>query len=279
MVTHAQARESGLTDRQISYRLSSGKWRRVHRGVYATFTGRVPRAAQLWAALLWAGEGAVLSHETALEVAGLTDEAGPEIHVTVPRRRRPAQGTPMPGVVVHRSDRARSLVSAPAQPPRTPVEDAVLDLAAATRAFDDAYAWVAQALADWQVPARTLRQALGTRTRFPRRGWLIDALDDAAEGSTARIESRYLRDVLRAHGLAAAADYGVAVEFAGIAARRDRPGGDARALRFGLVAVTAGACASAARVAAALREHGWPGQPHPCRRTGCVLRVPPPARE
>jgi predicted transcriptional regulator of viral defense system len=278
MLTHAQAREHGLTDRQISYRLSTGKWQRVHRGVYATFTGQVPRAARLWAALLWAGEGAVLSHQTALEVAGLTGGEDPAIHVTVPRRRRPAQGTPMPGVVVHRSDRARS-VAAPARLPRTPVEDTILDVAATTRAFDDAYAWMARALTDWHVPARALRQALATRTRFPRRAWLIDALDDAVAGSTARTESRYNRDVVRAHGLPAPESYGVAVEFAGIATRRDRPVRDARTFRFDPVAVTAGACASAALAAAALREHGWPGRPRPCRRTSCVLRVSRPPGE
>jgi hypothetical protein len=275
IATHVQARQAGFSDRQIAYRLSSRKWQRMHRGVYATFTGGPPRAARLWAALLWAGEGAVLSHETALEVAELTDEQSQQIHVTVPRRRRPAQGKPMPGVVVHRSDRARSLAQAPWELPRTPVEDTVLDLAAATRTFDDAYAWVSRALASWQVPARTLRQAVDRRTRFPRRAWFIDALDDAAEGVHSRIESRYVRDVERAHGLPAGESYGVAVEFDGIASHRDLnlAVGDVDAFRFDLIAVTTGACGSAAIVAAALCRNGWPGKPHPCRKASCVLRA------
>jgi Transcriptional regulator, AbiEi antitoxin len=274
IATHVQARQAGFSDRQITYRLSSGKWQRVHRGVYATCAGPLPRAARLWAALLWAGEGAVLSHETALEVAELTDEQGLQIHVTVPRRRRPAQGKPMPGVVVHRSDRARSVAHAPWQLPRTPVEDTVLDLAAATRTFDDAYAWISRALAGWQVPALTLRRAIGARTRFPHRAWFIDALDDAGQGVHSRIESRYVRDVERAHGLPTAGSYGVAVEFDGFEARRDLglATRDVATLRVDLLAVTTGACASAVTVGAAMRGSGWPGEPHPCRKASCVLR-------
>lgn len=45
----------------------------IHPGVYATFTGQVGRQARMWAALLYAGEGARLSHETAAELTGLAD--------------------------------------------------------------------------------------------------------------------------------------------------------------------------------------------------------------
>ena len=75
IATHVQARQAGFSDRQITYRLSSGKWQRVHRGVYATCTGPLPRAARLWAALLWAGEGAVLSHEPQ-KASGFGSETG-----------------------------------------------------------------------------------------------------------------------------------------------------------------------------------------------------------
>jgi len=51
----------------MAHRLKSAKWRRVQRGVYATFTGPVHREARLWAALRRAGPGAMLSHETAAE--------------------------------------------------------------------------------------------------------------------------------------------------------------------------------------------------------------------
>src|SRR5580693_3946998 len=71
----SQALRAGYSRRAMAHRLKSAKWRRVQRGVYATFTGPVHREARLWAALRRAGPGAMLSHETAAEVHGLTDKA------------------------------------------------------------------------------------------------------------------------------------------------------------------------------------------------------------
>ena len=45
--------------------MRSGRWQRLQRGVYATFSGEPTRQTALWAALLRAGPGAVLSHQTA----------------------------------------------------------------------------------------------------------------------------------------------------------------------------------------------------------------------
>jgi hypothetical protein len=85
IIDRTQAKQAGFSDRQIWHRLRSGRWQHVHEGVYATFTGALPREARLWAALRRAGEGAMLSHETAAEVHGLIDRpAGQTVHVTVP---------------------------------------------------------------------------------------------------------------------------------------------------------------------------------------------------
>ena len=58
----------------IKFRVSSGRWRQMHPGVYATFTGEPSRGARLWAAVLSADPGAALSHETAAELHRLTDK-------------------------------------------------------------------------------------------------------------------------------------------------------------------------------------------------------------
>ena len=175
VVTHAQAREHGFSARQIEFRAESGKWRRIHRGIYTTFTGKPPREAQLWAALLWAGKGAMISHETAAELQGLAEEQSETIHVTVPSSRRPL-GNPMPGVVIHRSNQSRCDGVAPLKLPRTRIEDTVLDLVATARTADDAYRWVSRAVADGKVSAEGLRRALDRRKRFPGRKWLSDVL-------------------------------------------------------------------------------------------------------
>ena len=72
----------------IATRLERGRWQQLHWGVYAAFTGPPPRTAWLWAAVLRASPGAVLSHLTAAELHGLLDPPAELIFVTVPSTRR-----------------------------------------------------------------------------------------------------------------------------------------------------------------------------------------------
>ena len=88
MVTRQQALDAGMSDGAIVAKIRFGRWQRVHAGVYATFTGPMTRDAQLWAAVLAAGPGAQLSHQTAAEINRLTDRPSPFIHVTIPANRR-----------------------------------------------------------------------------------------------------------------------------------------------------------------------------------------------
>ena len=74
VVSREQAGAAGFTEKAIAWRLRSGKWQRIHRGVDATFTGKPSREGRLWAAVLCVGPDAVLSHETAAEIHGLTDK-------------------------------------------------------------------------------------------------------------------------------------------------------------------------------------------------------------
>jgi predicted transcriptional regulator of viral defense system len=96
VVELSQVRQANISRGSLEHRLKSGKWRRMHRGVYAAFTGEVSREARLWAAVHRAGPGAMLSHESAAEAHGLSDEPSSEIHITVPSRRRPAQKSQSP---------------------------------------------------------------------------------------------------------------------------------------------------------------------------------------
>ena len=245
----------------------------------------------------------MLSHETAAELHGLTDRPSRKINITVPHSRRPAQQGPIKSVVIHRSDVSRPQRLPEWQLPRTRVEDTVLDLVATSATFDDAYAWVSRAVADRLVTVGMLRAALDARKRMRWRGWLTDALTDADEGAQFPLERRYLRDVERAHGLPRAerqarstirgrthykdnlyGKYGICVEIDGRAYHRaervqkdkDRDNlnlaaGGIQTFRFGPVNVTERACESAAMVAESLRRNGWEGQPHPCRRPGCMV--------
>jgi hypothetical protein len=303
IVDRRQALDVGFSRRQISYRLRSGAWQRVYPGVYATFTGPLPREARLWAAVRFAGDGAMVSHETAAEVHGMIERPASSIHVTVGRSRRPAPYRPVQGLVIHRSDQSRQQFPGPFKLPRTRVDDTVLDLVAAAPTFDHAYTWISRAVFRNLVTASSLREALARRSRIRWRAWLNDAFAEACDGVLSSLELRYVRDVERAHGLPASQhqarrrlngkthlkdnwypEYRLAVEVDGPAYHEhervqldnDRDNAnlaadDVKTFRFGPVAVTEHACATAAMVAVTLQRNGWRGIPRPCRRAGCTV--------
>jgi hypothetical protein len=307
IVDRSQALQSGFTRRQIEYRLSSAAWQSVYPSVYATFSGPLSREARLWAAIKLAGDGAMVSHQTAAEVHGMVDKPlGTAIHVTVPLHRRPVRRNPPRGVVIHRSGQSQAQFVGPFKLPRTRVEDTVLDLVAAAPTFDQAYSWISRAVSRKLVTISGLQAALASRHRVRWRNWLNEALADASDGVHSSLERRYVRDVERAHGLPRSqhqvrrqfdakvqyrdnwyTDYKVVVEVDGPAYHqnervqldKDRDNinlalDDVKTHRFGPVGVTERACETAVLVAATLQRSGWQGSPHPCRRPGCDVRRP-----
>src|SRR5881296_343955 len=74
VVSRSQAIRAGLSPGMIKFRVRSGRWRQIHPGVYATFTGELSRRAHLWAAVLFVGPGAALSYEAAAELHRLSDK-------------------------------------------------------------------------------------------------------------------------------------------------------------------------------------------------------------
>ena len=160
--------------------------------------------SQLWAALLRAGPEAVLSHQTAAELYGLIKQPGPLIHVTVPAGSNPAKSARIPGVVVHRSrilDRTRHPVLLP---PRTRIEDTVLDLIEGMNDPADRYDLICRAIGGRLTTATRLRLALKRRKRFRDRREAESALADAGQGALSNLERWYLGGVERRHKLPAA---------------------------------------------------------------------------
>ena len=295
VISRRQARDAGWPERTVDRRLRSGTWQRLYRGTYATFTGDLSREAKLWAAVLRAGPGAALSHESAAEIHGLADKPSPKIHISVPASRNPSRLRRIPGVIIHRS---RCLVpewQPPWQLPRTTVEDTVLDLVSAARTFDDAYGWISIAVGRRRTTPQLLSKALAARSRIRWRAWITDALQDAAEGIHSPLERNYVHGVERAHRLPSARrqakrrhgsgtryldnlyeEYGVCVELDGVAAHpaegrwRDTHRDNANlvqgteTLRYGWPDATENRCRTAVEIAAVLRRHGWEGTIRPC---------------
>lgn len=260
VVSRTQAMRTGLSAGMIKFRIRSGRWQQLHLGVYATFTGAPGRGARLWAALLAAGPGAVLSYETAAELQGLADKPVSPVHVTVPHGRHIVAPE---GVCLHRSDRALAAAQAGTYPPRTTVEETVLDLTQVARTFDDVCGWVTRAIARELTDETRLHAAMTKRERLRWRADLHEVLEAAVTGDHSVLEFRYHRDVERAHGLP---EPGRQVPFTAKDGRRGRQ----QSLRYGWTAVTKHPCATAAEVIEVLRNHGWRGRPRPCS-PGCPV--------
>lgn len=290
-ISRQQLLDGGLSSQMIKRRLSCGRWQPLYRGVYAVFNGPPPRATWLWAAVLRAGPGATLSHLTAAELHGLTDAAPETIFVTVPSVRRTATS----GIVVRLSGRIEQARQPSREPPRTSVEETVLDLVQEATSFDDACGWITRACGRRLTTELRLRTAMAARKKMRWRDELDDVLAAAGDGIHSALEYRYLRDVERAHGLPRSRhqvrvvidgkptyrdvyyeEYQAAVELDGRLAHpdedrwrdshRDVVAGVQGVLtcRYTWRDVYGHPCETAALQAQILQQRGWRGTPRPC---------------
>ncbi len=296
LASTAQARAHGFSDGVLRCQLSARRWQRVHRGVLATFTGPLTRPARLYAALLYAGWPAALSHHSAAEEWGLLRPADDEpVHVTVPYR---CSASSTDAVAVHRS-RAFELITVEGYPPRVGRAETVLDVAAGAPTPAEATSAVV-ALGGARVPLRQLQAALRLRRPWRHRRAIEDGVRLLADGVMSVLEHRYLTDVELRHGLPTATrqvpvvvdgrtlwedcDYhkhglalvvrldGRAVHSVPEIAFRDRRrdnaaelSGNAR-LVYGWQEVDGDPCGVALEVAQVLRREGWTGELHACHR-------------
>ncbi|GAA2864846.1 hypothetical protein Acy02nite_14060 [Actinoplanes cyaneus] len=182
LITWQQARQQ-LSDKAVRHRLRSGRWRRVHHGLYLTRADDADDRQRLWIASLTAGHGrpAPLAGVTALRLLGL--DTGPvagdlPVHVLVPASR-PARHTP-PDVVVHRTRRLGSADVCPtAAPPCTTAARALID--AVEWAADGLEAMIVLGAVQHQqlVSSAQIRPVLARLPRLTRRELIEDTvLDD-----------------------------------------------------------------------------------------------------
>ncbi len=86
-------------------------------------------------------------------------------------------------------------------PPRTKIDETVLDLTQMAATFDDVCGWVTRALARDLTDEQRLRAAMRARTKLRWRADLQELIVAAAGGDHSVLEFRYHRDVERAHAL------------------------------------------------------------------------------
>ncbi len=302
VVARRQALAAGLSQEAIRHRLHRGRWQPIYPGVYAAFTGAAGRPSVLWAAVLRAGPGAVLSHQTAAELDGIHSSRDQgRIHVTVPTARHIEPGHDL---AVHRSGRIAAARHPARQPPRTRIEETLIDLTQTVPTFDQAFEWLCRGCGGRLTTPAHVLAAMSLRPQLRWRADLAAALGEVKLGVQSNLELRYVRGVERAHCLPRATrqvkassngrliyrdilykDYGVAVETDGEASHPEAArwrdiGRDNAAAASGLVTlryswadITSHPCMVAAEVAAVLAAHSWRGSARPCK-AGCPVGTP-----
>jgi hypothetical protein len=296
VVSRQQLLELGYSQSQAQQNVANGRWRSLLPGVYATFTGPVEPMALVWAAVLYAGDGAAASHSTALWLAGVLVDLPRPLHISVGHTRRVRSQR---GLLIHRASaldlRPHTLLHPAARPPRFRTELSLLDQAA-SGSDDFAIDLVLKAIQRRQTTSSRIRSTLASMPRHRWRKLLLEVLDEAAQGVASPLELRYLRQVERPHGLPAARRnlqernpsggnwyrdvrypaWCTVVELDGLEAhptelafrdfRRDNlaaTSGDT-VLRYGWRDVVGNPCGVAAQVASILRLRGWNGVLKPC---------------
>ena len=200
VVSREQALSFGLGDSAIDRLLSQHIWCRLARGVYLTAAVPPSWLALAWTGLLIGGDSARLGGPAAAHQWGLTQTEPRPIQILVPA----AGSTPrVNGPWYFRRERpgARQPASY-GNPPRTTIEDTVLDL------IDDPDA-DPQAVVDWLTTAVQTRRTTPQRIlkaascrRFLRHRRLLEKLAlDVAAGARSPLELDFLRLVERPHGL------------------------------------------------------------------------------
>lgn len=107
--TVAQAQECGFDRAQLRGHEEAGTFARVYPGVYRLLRYPSPSYGEVMAAWLAAGgdgaEGAVVSHETALRLHGLSRRPGREIHLTIARSAERSGEAALRAAKLHRARR------------------------------------------------------------------------------------------------------------------------------------------------------------------------------
>lgn len=296
-ISGPQLVELGAHRGLLADRVRQGRWQSPYPGVAVVHNGPPAWRTRAWAALLYCGRGAALSHSAAAFHWRISRDEPRVVEVSVPWERRVAEQRALKVHLRRRMPDSYGAIRTVHAP------ETVLDLWATLADPDAAIALLADA-SRARVSMREVAQFAAGRRRLPRRALLDDLLAEVHDGVESPLESRYRRDVERAHGLPVSelqvrdavgsirirADVvyrglGVRVELDGVLGH---PGGRTAAdawrdnavaiergeltLRYRWTHVAATPCATAAQVGRALADRGWQGRLRSCG-PGCRVRV------
>ena len=190
-----------LSPAVLRWRLASGRWQQPCRGVVIAHSGPLSPGQQLWAALLWGGQGALLAGLTAAHLDGRRGFTERRIHVLLPAARQ-VRGKPIAlPLVVHRSRWLDdSDVHPVRQPPRTRLARSLVDAAAWATTDDRARAVLAAGVQQRLVRPVDL-MAVTARTGQLRRRQLIRTTATDVMGGAQALSELDLTALLRRYGI------------------------------------------------------------------------------
>jgi len=124
VVTRAQLRELGFSDKAIRHRLRKGRLHRVWPDVFAVGRPHLTQEGRWMASVLTGGEGAALSHASAAALWKIRRNHRGPIHISVPSQRDPRRE----GIKVHRRRRVGEAAEHDGIPVTSPTQT-IIDLA------------------------------------------------------------------------------------------------------------------------------------------------------
>jgi predicted transcriptional regulator of viral defense system len=163
--TTRQAHDAGFSSPLIRHHVRTGRFMHIARGLYRLRDYPSTPREEVLAAWLGLAPNAVVSHESALDILGLSDVIPDAIHLTVPRAFR--KSSSRPGVTVHTTIR-------PVRPSDIVTRDGVrltnaartiADVAEAGMAPDQVERAVRSAVERGLATPRQLRAAVSSRGR------------------------------------------------------------------------------------------------------------------
>jgi very-short-patch-repair endonuclease len=192
-----------MSRQQLRWRVASGRWQQPCSGIVVAHSGPMTQKQQLWAALLWAGEGAVLAGLTAARLDGLEGFAGRDnavqpIHLLVPACRSVRRKPPGLPVTVHYSTMlGPGDVHPLREPRRTRLARSLVDAAAWAGNDRRAQAVLAAGVQQRLVRPGDLMAVVTGNQRRPRRAMIKATLGDIAGGAQALSELDLTRLIRR----------------------------------------------------------------------------------
>ena len=197
VLSSAQAAALDFPLRCVDRLVAQRHWTRLAAGLYHVAPGNPSWLGLAWGGILLGGPRARLGFGAAGWLWKLLPDEPSTITVLVPT----GNGVASRGPWIFRRELASTRDQrSPGDPPRTTIEDTVIDLCREVGPRG-VLELVTKAVQTRRTTAARLLSRIEERDRVSHRRYLRDILGDVVEGAQSALELRYLKDVERAHGL------------------------------------------------------------------------------